>query len=301
VRVERPGDWLFGRLTAVLAAVVLPALGALLAGSTGAMAGGVAGMGAAVALHGAFARRGRRRRAALAAPFPEQWRRILEERYDHYDRLPDELRGRFEDDLRLFLSEARITGVGVEVTDELRLLVGASAVTLSLGWPDYEWDQLAEVLLYPQPFDRDWGFESPEMVGQAHVWGTVILSAPSLLESVEDADDAYHVGLHEFAHLVDMERNAADGIPNGMPAGLAREWIAVAEQEMKRLRSGRDSVIDEYGAESLVEFLAVAVEAFFEAALALRQENPEVYRILAAYFHQDPAAWDDARGLVLEP
>ena len=38
--------------------------------------------------------------------------------------------GRFEDDLRLFLAEKRITGVGIEATDELRLLVAASAVTL---------------------------------------------------------------------------------------------------------------------------------------------------------------------------
>jgi MtfA peptidase len=300
VRVERPGDRLFGLLSAALAAILLPSLGALAAGATGAMAGGVAGLGAAAALHGAFSRRTQRRRAALAAPFPEHWRRLLEERYDHYERLPDELRRRFEDDLRMFLSEARITGVGVEVTDELRLLVAASAVTLSLGWPDYEWDQLTEVLLYPQAFDRDWGFESPEMVGQAHTWGTVILSAPSLLDSVEDADDAYHVGLHEFAHLIDMERREAAGIPSGMPAELAQEWVDVAGKEMELMRRGR-SVMDDYGAESLVEFLAVAVEAFFEAALALRQEHPEVYRILSTYFRQDPAAWDDARGLVLEP
>jgi len=46
-----------------------------------------------------------------------------------------------------------------------------------------------------------------------------------------------------------------------------------------------------------VEFLAVAVEAFFEMPQVVRQRHREVYAILSAYFGQDPAAWDDARGL----
>jgi Mlc titration factor MtfA (ptsG expression regulator) len=58
-------------------------------------------------------------------------------------------------------------------------------------------------------------------------------------------------------------------------------------------------VLDPYGADDPVEFLAVAVEAFFEAPLALRQRHRELYAILADYFAQDPAAWDDARGLSL--
>ena len=65
---------------------------------------------------------------------------------------------------------------------------------------------------------------------------------------------------------------------------------------MERLRRGK-SVLDPYGAEDPVEFLAVAVEAFFEAPLALRRRHAELYAMLSAYFAQDPAAWDDARGL----
>jgi Mlc titration factor MtfA (ptsG expression regulator) len=34
--------------------------------------------------------------------------------------------------------------------------------------------------------------------------------------------------------------------------------------------------------------------------LALRRRHDEMYALLSAYFVQDPAAWDDARGL-LEP
>ena len=298
MKTQADADRWFTPALGSLVFVAAVALGAILSASSGAIAGGLLGLAGAAALHGALTRRLRRRRLLLAAPFPAAWRTILEEWCDHYDRLPPELRRRFEDDVRIFLAEKRITGVEAAVTDELRLLVAASAVTLSLGWPEYDWDSLSEVLLYPQDFDRDYGFESQELSGQAHGWGTVILSVPSLRQSFEDPDDAYHVGFHEFAHLLDLEQTQFDGIPAGMSEAAAAEWVRLMRKEMVRLRRGK-SVIDEYGAEEPAEFLAVAVEAFFESALALRERHREVYALLCAYFGQDPAAWDDARGLRL--
>ncbi len=244
--------------------------------------------------------RWRIRSSALAAPFPDGWRRHLLDWCDHYARLPEGLRVRFEDDLRIVLAEKRITGIRIEVSDELRLLVAASAVTLSLGWPDAEWDQLTEVLLYPDDFDRDYQFGSDELAGQAHPWGTVILSVPTLCASFQDPDDGYHVGFHEFAHLLDLEHARFDGIPAGFSEAQASCWVQIREHEMQRMLHG-DSVLDDYGAHDPVEFFAVSVEAFFETALALRRACPDLYELLATYFRQDPAGWDDARGLRLEP
>ena len=95
-----------------------------------------------------------------------------------------------------------------------------------------------------------------------------------------------------------QERAGFGGIPAGLPAGRGPGWTALVEKEMERLRRGK-SVLDPYGAEDPAEFLAVAVEAFFETPLALRQRHRELYTLLAEYFAQDPAAWDDARGLAL--
>jgi Mlc titration factor MtfA (ptsG expression regulator) len=297
VRVERPHDRRFARVASVVAAGAGAGLGGVIAGWTGAGAGLGAGTALGFGIHQVLGRRAARRRRALGLPFPGSWRQLLLERYDHYERLDAEWRRRFEDDLRIFLAEKRITGVGVEVSEELRLLVAASAVTLSVGWPDYEWDQLTEVLLYPDDFDRDYTFGGHERTGEAHAWGTVILSVPALVESFEYPDDAYHVGLHEFAHLLDVDQTHFDGIPVGLGGARAREWVEAAEKEMRRLREGRPSAFDDYGAHDPVEFLAVAVEAFFEIPQVVRRRHPEVYGMLAAYFGQDPAAADDARGL----
>ena len=296
MRIDSGADRWFAMAAGALAFVAVAGLGALLFGWSGGLAGGALGLAAGLALFRALRGRAERRRALLRTPFPEPWRRFLLDRCDPYERLPVELRARFEQDLRVFLAEKRITGVGIRATEELRLLVGASAMTLSVGWPDYEWDRLTEVLLYPQDFARDYGFEMKELSGQAHGWGTVILSAPALIESFEHPDDGYHVGIHEFAHLAQVEQARFAEIPPGLDEEYGREWTELVAAEMDRIRRGK-SVLDAYAGENPSEFLAVAVEAFFEIPLELRDRHREVYAILAAYFRQDPAAWDEARGL----
>ena len=270
--------------------------GSVTAGWAGAAVG--AALGAALGLQ--WLRRDRvreaRRAAAATAPFPPRWRAILAHRYDHYARLPEALRGAFEQRVQAFLAEKRITGVGAVVTDELRVLVAASAATLSLAWTAYPWDQLAEVLLYARDFDRDYSFEGRELAGEAHPWGTIIISVPTLQLSFDDPGDGYHVGLHEFAHLLDKVGTHFDGILPGLDEPRSRRWVALAAREMERMRRGQ-SIIDPYGSESPVEFLAVAVEAFFERPLALRRDHGEVYGMLRDYFGQDPAGWDEARGM----
>jgi len=298
MKADRSSNVWITRSLGAAACVGLAGLGAALGHAPGAVVGALAGAGTAFALDRAAAGQRKRRQQALAQPFPESWRKYLLTAYDHYERLSPPLRERFERDVRVFLADKRITGVGVDVNDDLRLLVAASAVTLSLAWDDFEWDVLTEVLLYPENFDRDYGFESADLAGQAHPWGTVILSVPALYESFEHPDDCFHVGLHEFAHLVDLaDDSRMEGIPAGLDEGRQREWVAIAEKEMARLQRGGRSVIDDYGADEPAEFFAVAVEAFFEAAQAVRRDHAELYTFLAGYFAQDPAAWDDARGL----
>ena len=130
----------------------------------------------------------------------------------------------------------------------------------------YQWDQPHGGAALPRDFDRDYSFEPRRARWARPTRGApIILSVPALHESFEDPEDGYHVGLHEFAHLLDrghaLRRHPARPRRGAQPA-----WVALAAREMERMRRG-NSVIDPYGAESPVEFLAVAVEAFFESPL----------------------------------
>ncbi len=181
------------------------------------------------------------------------------------------------------------------MTEELRVLVAASAVTLTAGWPGSAWTRLSEVLLYPKDFDEEYGFDAPELAGQAHPWGIVVMSAPSLQASFENRAGGYHVGIHEFTHLLDMGDGEADGIPVGFGSARRAAWDRLWPREEKRLLRGQ-SVLSPYALTNRVEFLAVAAEAFFGIPVALRRSHRALYDILSDYFRQDPAAWETASG-----
>jgi MtfA peptidase len=72
-----------------------------------------------------------------------------------------------------------------------------------------------------------------------------------------------------------------------------RDWIRICSREYQRLKHdtalGRASFLNAYGATNEAEFFAVATEQFFDRPRVLREQAPELYRVLQAYYHQDPA------------
>lgn len=232
------------------------------------------------------------RRPGVAAPepIPGHWPSFLREHCAHYRRLPAALQTKFEADVQRFLATHRITGVEIEADDDLRLLVAASASILSVGWNGYTWPEVAEVLLYPDSFDNDYTIGEREIAGVAHVWGTVILSVPALRHSFKHYDAAYHVGLHEFGHLLTFERGRNIAIPVGLPSAQIKAWEGIQRRELERIGSG-DSAI-EISVMTETEFFPAAVEAFFQIPETVKESHRRLYRFLRRYFGQDPASWE---------
>jgi Mlc titration factor MtfA (ptsG expression regulator) len=243
-----------------------------------------------------FARTSKRRRLSRerssSVPLPNHWTEILERRCAHYRRLPAPHRAQFKKQLQIFLAEKRIRGVEMEASEETRILVAASATSLSVGWQDYTWDQLAEVLIFPEDFDRDYNFGGTDASGNAHPWGIVILSEPALIRSFDETGDVYHVGFHEFAHLLDLSGARFDGIPSYLSDERVLLWLKIMQHEEERLKRG-DSVLDQYGLSNRVELFATSVEAFFQAPISVAKSHRELYAFLSTYFDQDPAGWSE--------
>jgi Mlc titration factor MtfA (ptsG expression regulator) len=146
------------------------------------------------------------------------------------------------------------------------------------------------VLVYPQDFSRDYSFDRSEVSGVAHQWGVVVLSLPALNRSFDLGTDPYHVGFHEFAHLLDLAATRFDGIPSYLDDDSIRRWVTLLEREEDRLGHG-DSVLDPAALAGPVELFANAVEAFFQTPIPLSTRHVELYGFLSSYFSQDPAAW----------
>jgi Mlc titration factor MtfA (ptsG expression regulator) len=234
-----------------------------------------------------------RARAALAqTPFPVQWRTILEEQVAFYNKLTTEERERFETEIQIFLYEKQVTGIKTEVDDQTLVLVAASALIPVFGFPEWEYENLGEILIYPDRFSKDFrqegqGRHVAGMVGSGLMNGVMILSKKALWAGFNIDNDKRNVGIHEFVHLLDASDGAYDGIPERfLEHQYVEPWIRVMHQEMQRIRAGQ-STIDAYGGSSPTEFFAVTAEYFFEQPQALQNDHPELYALLRRVFQQD--------------
>ncbi len=241
----------------------------------------------------AMTRKIRRRRRILAQPFPAEWEAILQRDVVFFRALDPEQQERFRRAVQVFLGEKRITGIKLELDDATRVLVAASAIIPVFGFPEWEWHQISEVLIYPGRFDSEFTFDSGNerhtlgMVGTGALNRVMILSKPDLLGGFRNPGDKRNVGLHEFAHLVDKSDGVIDGLPGvGLERASIGPWIQLMRRKMEEMRRGR-SDLDAYGLTNEAEFFAVVTEYFFERPGVMERKHPELYTMLSRVFNQN--------------
>ena len=254
--------------------------------------------------------RQRREQASLARrAIPEPlWQQTLAALPFLATRPPDDLQ-RLRRLASLFLDREEFMGAGGFVVDDaiaLSVAVQACLPVLELGVEQYDGFvgivMHADAVVARREVTDEHGIVhhyDETLAGEAMEGGPVMLSWTDVV-AVHDAQSsahappsAYNVVIHEFAHVLDMRDGAPDGVP-WLPSPKARaDWLAVLmpayDRFCERVVCGYDSVLDAYAAEAPDEFFAVASEAFFVTPGALKEEQPALYRLLAAYYRQDPA------------
>jgi Mlc titration factor MtfA (ptsG expression regulator) len=230
-----------------------------------------------------------------------KWRAVLD-RYPFTRALSAEERARLREQVVLFLHEKSIVGAGgLTVRDEMRMCIAAQACMLIMNLDLDYYRGWVEVIVYPDEFVAQYDYvdedgiahhvEEP-MTGESWLEGPVILSWADA--QLRGGDPGYNVVIHEFAHKIDMLNGDANGFPPlhvGMDRGAwSRVFSAAYEDFRGRVERGEPTAIDPYAAEHPAEFFAVLSEAFFETPAGVLAEYGDVYRQLAAFYRQDPAA-----------
>ncbi|QJD94977.1 zinc-dependent peptidase [Mucilaginibacter robiniae] len=225
----------------------------------------------------------------------EKYKALLTQHIAYYQKLNATDQTKFEGMIASFLQNIRIEGVGLEVDDTDRVLVASSAIIPIFGYEEWRYQNLTNVILYPDTFNNDFQFEGESrniqgMVGSGYMNGQMLLSRAALLKGFSSQSGKQNTGIHEFVHLLDKSDGATDGLPENMLAHeYASPWLKMMHHEMQRIEKGH-SDIDPYAATSEAEFLAVAAEYFFEKPGQLQQKHPELYQQLSRVFAQNPAA-----------
>ncbi len=192
----------------------------------------------------------------------------------------------------------------VEVSDHMVLTVAAHAALLAAGFPrrTEPFLNVRSVVFHgrtivtrgprPGPVRGVYTSGPQYLAGQSgHGRGPVLLDWQTVVRQVADPDRGVNVVYHEFAHKLDQLDGAADGMPP-LPDRDARDaWVQTLGTNYRRLRRrGPDGLVRAYGATNPAEYFAVTTELFFTRPVELRERLPRVYRRLADFYHQDPAA-----------
>lgn len=235
-------------------------------------------------------------------PFPLKWLTIIVKNFPLYSRLPADDQQELRKHIQIFLSEKEFEGCDdLQITQEIKVTIAAQACLLLLHRETDYYPRVSCILVYPtayvapvKKYSDPWLLTEGKEVRAGEAWqrGAVVLSWEDVRFGAADIEDGRNVVLHEFAHQLDMEDNAADGIPVLPRRSMYADWARVMSAEYERLRSDADydrtTVMDEYGATNPAEFFAVATECFFVIPERLKIFHPELYEQLMEFYQQDP-------------
>jgi Mlc titration factor MtfA (ptsG expression regulator) len=231
---------------------------------------------------------------APVIPFPQEHKAILLKHVLYYTNLNSEKKKRFEFKIQEFLENCRVTGVDTDVFDLERILVASSAIIPIFNFPDWQYTNIDEVLVYPTSFNEryetagEWN-NILGMVGNGPMEGKMILSKQALHNGFDNESDKKNTAIHEFVHLIDKTDGTIDGIPSLLlEQPYTLPWLDLVHKKISDIYQNK-SDINPYGATNKVEFFAVVSEYFFERPKQLNHKHPELYKNLELIFKQNLA------------
>lgn len=228
-------------------------------------------------------------------PWQQAWSDYLQQHVAFYQLLTAEEQALFRQRVQYFLATTEVEGgVEVEVTDADRLLVAASAIIPVWAFPQWHYFDVQAVFLLPGLFNSQFECGQQDslisgMVGTGPMAGKLALSKPDLHAGFDNSQDKRNVGIHEFAHLIDLADGTLDGFPERMENyRFSTPWFSLVQKKVHEIETRRTG-ISRYGATNPAEFFAVASEYFFERPELMQHKHPELYRWLTEFYHQNRA------------
>jgi Mlc titration factor MtfA (ptsG expression regulator) len=229
--------------------------------------------------------------------FDPAWESILAERFVHWRQLDATELARMRMLVaRFFHTTTWEAANGMELTDDVKVLIAAQASMLLLGLEVDDFLDVTSVIVHASTVKLTgarrmaagtWSDRPQQLAGQAHPGGPVVLSWSAVERNARRPEFGHNVVYHEFAHRLDMLDGITDGTPPLGDHDALRRWIDVCTVAFERVRHG-DSILRSYAATNPAEFFAVATELFFTRPLDLFEHEPELYGELRSFYGQDP-------------
>jgi MtfA peptidase len=206
-----------------------------------------------------------------------------------YQRAHAKDRQRMERIVATFVNDKEWVGAGINVAEEMKVMISACAAQLLKGHADLVLKHFDKIIVYPDTYRNHRSGRMHE--GEVRpATGTIVISWDDFLNGYAHTHDAHNVGLHELAHAFWFENTIENGEDNFLNTRFLARWNELAGSEVRSIKAGNSSFFRDYAGTNEAEFFAVAVEYFFEQPLEFRDALPDHYAVLCSLLKQDPAA-----------
>ena len=208
---------------------------------------------------------------------------VVLQKFPYYTLLNEEEKKEFIHRLQYVIANKSFVGRGLEMTNEIQIMIGASLVQLTFGLEKFDLPNLEQIHVTPESFYSR--LVEHQVKGLTIGRGRVILSWQDFLEGYEITNDKLNLGLHELAHAL-----WGDHFSDFEVAAEFEEWENTAMHELQSERLGNKSdFLREYACTNIEEFWACCVECFFEAPLEFKNKIPVLYEKVKQVLNQDMA------------
>lgn len=208
----------------------------------------------------------------------------LLEKNPFYINLSENGKKKFESRLMEFIKQKQFVGhQNLLITDEMRILIGATAIQLTFGMDNYLLPNLRTINVFPDIFHSP--LFNASFKGLTSRNGVLSLSWKHFKSGYVNETDKINLGLHEMAHVLNifLENNNSDK----RFSNQLLVWKKIAVADFHKLKNGNSPFLRSYGSTNLFEFFAVCVEHFFEMPEEFKRQLPRLYRSMAALLNQD--------------
>ena len=202
---------------------------------------------------------------------------VLETQFEFYEALKPLHRRFFEHRLFKFLKDKDFYGrEDLLVTEEMKVLLGATAVMLTFGMRNFYLGILEKIIIYPEAYYSN--------ITQVYHKGefnprlkALVISWKDFKEGFNNSTDNINLGIHEFTHILQLNCKRFRDVSASIFSDGYVEIETMLKDENYRSNLMKSDYFRDYAFSNKYEFLAVLIENFVESPKEFKLNFPQLY------------------------
>ena len=205
-------------------------------------------------------------------------RLVLKRQFKFYNKLSNKHQAYFEHRVKKFIdTKTFIAKEDLQTTDEMRVLIAATATMLTFGYRNYSLDIIERVVIYPKSYFSRTNKEYHKGEFNPMV-NAIVFSWEDFLNGYKIDNDNLNLGIHEFVHAIHLDAIQENDLTATLFLNSFTQLTEFLENdEAYKLRLVQSEYIREYAFTNHFEFIAVLIECFIETPQKFKGHFPEIY------------------------